>query len=67
MMAGKIKQMIDQIIAKRANGNAAIEKVTKTKLVLKGVNPDNFNASSADDPAIIAKVRQIATELGVDL
>ncbi len=66
-MAGKIKQMIDQIVAKRANGNAAIEKVTKTKLVLKGVNPDNFTATSEDDPQIIAKVRQIASELGVDL
>ena len=66
-MAGKIKQMIDQIIAKRANGNAAIEKVTKTKLVLKGVNPDNFTAASEDDPAIIAKVKQVAGELGVTL
>ncbi|HBS58322.1 MAG TPA: hypothetical protein DEA44_03535 [Firmicutes bacterium] len=66
-MAGKIKQMIDQIIAKRANGNSAIEKVTRTKLVLKGVNPDNFTASSPDDADVMAKVRQIASELGVTI
>jgi len=38
---------------------------TKTKLVLKGLNPDRFNAGSPDDPAGIAKVQAIAAELGV--
>jgi len=66
-MAGKIKQLIDQIVEKRSNGNPAIAKVTKTKLVLKGVNPDNFTSTSADDAQIISKVRQIASELGVVL
>jgi len=67
MVAGKIKQMIDLIVDKRSNGNPAIAKVTKTKLVLKGVNPDNYTSTSEDDAQIMLKVRQIAAELGVAL
>jgi hypothetical protein len=66
-MAGKIKQMLDKIIEKRSNGNAALVKVTKTKLVIKGINPDNFTAQSPDDPQIMLKVRQVASELGIEV
>lgn len=66
-MAGKIKAMCNTILEKRAGGNPKIEKITKTKLILKGVNPDQYTASSADDPAIIAKLTEIAKELGVAL
>lgn len=66
-MAGKIKAMCNTILEKRAGGNPTIEKITKTKLILKGVNPDQYTASSADDPAIIAKLTEIAKELGVAL
>ena len=41
-MAGKIKNMIDTIISKRANGNPTIETVTRTKLILKGINTNNY-------------------------
>jgi len=64
-MAGKIKDMCNKIIEKRAGGNPVIEKLTKTKLVLKGVNPDQFTASSPDDQAVIDKLIQIGKELGV--
>ncbi|HUI82349.1 MAG TPA: hypothetical protein VLY24_30710 [Bryobacteraceae bacterium] len=64
-MAGHIKQMIDSIIEQRSKGNATLALTTKTKLVLKGLNPDRFNAGSPDDPAGIAKVQAIAAELGV--
>jgi hypothetical protein len=63
-MAGVIKRMIDSIVEQRAKGNTAIAITVQTKLVLKGVNPDKFNASSPDDPAIIAKVRAIGADLG---
>ena len=61
-MAGVIKRMIDSIVEQRAEGNATIALTVQTKLVLKGVNPDKFNASSPDDPAVIAKLRTIAAE-----
>jgi hypothetical protein len=66
-MAGQIKQMIDAIIQARSKGNSTIATTTKTKIVLKGVNPDAYNAGSMDDPKVIAKVRDIAQELGIVL
>ncbi len=62
-MAGKIKQMIDTIIAQRAKDNPMLTGVVKTKLMLKGIDPNKFTAQSADDPAIIAKLEIVAREL----
>jgi len=64
-MAGLIKIMIDKIITQKAKGNVTMINLTKTKLILKGVNPDKFTAASEDDSAIIQKVRIIAKEMGV--
>ncbi|MEN8908149.1 MAG: hypothetical protein ABF289_19520 [Clostridiales bacterium] len=66
-MAGQIDMMIKQIIEKRSKGNPSIENLTRAKLVLKGFNPANYNASSPDDPAIIVKLKKLATELKVTL
>ncbi|HIJ96346.1 MAG TPA: hypothetical protein HPP94_11535 [Desulfuromonadales bacterium] len=62
-MAGKIKQMIDAIITQRAKDNAMLVGVIKTKLLLKGIDPNKFNAQSVDDPAIIAKLEAVIKEL----
>jgi hypothetical protein len=64
-MAGKIKAMIEEIVSKRSNGNSTIRNITITKIILKGINPDLFTSTSADDPNVIGRLRQIATELGV--
>ena len=64
-MPGQTKQMIDAILERRARGNPTLFFATKTKLILKGVNPDRYTAESPDDPAVNAKVRAIAAELGV--
>ena len=64
-MAGKIKNLIDLIIEKRSNGNPTIVGTTRAKLVLKGVNPNHYTASSEDDPAVIEQLRRIAKEFGV--
>jgi hypothetical protein len=66
-MAGKIKLLIDAFIEQRANGNPTIVATTKTKLTLKGVNPNDYTAASPDDEAVIRKVREIAREMGVTL
>lgn len=62
-MAGKIKQMIDMIIAQRAKDNPMLVGVVKTKLMLKGIDPNKFTPQSDDDPAIIAKLEAVAKEL----
>ena len=66
-MAGTIKTMIDAITAARSKGNPTIAMTTKTKFILKGVNPDRFNATSPDDPAVIAKVKAIGAEMGISV
>jgi len=64
-MAGKIKQIIDRVIEARSHGNATIAMTTRTKLILKGINPDKFSASSEDNPLILDKLKQIAKEMGL--
>ena len=66
-MAGNIKRMIDAITATRSKGNPTVALTTRTKFILKGVNPDRFDANSPDDPTVIAKVRAIGAELGVSV
>jgi hypothetical protein len=62
-MAGKIKQMIDTIINQRAKDNSMLVGVIKTKLMLKGIDPNKFTPQSDDDPAIIAKLDAVIKEL----
>lgn len=58
-MAGKIRQMIDLIINQRAKDNPMLERVIKTKLMLKGVNPKKYTLESPDDPAVIQKLERM--------
>ncbi len=62
-MAGKIKQMIDTIISQRSKDNPMLAGVIKTKLMLKGIDPNKFTPQSDDDPAIIAKLEAVIKEL----
>lgn len=66
-MAGQVKAMIDQIVEQRSKGNAVLAMTTKTKLILKGFDPDKYDASSPDDPALIARLRGLAAELNISL
>jgi hypothetical protein len=59
--------MIDSIIQQRAKGDPLICIMTKSKLILRGVDPDRFDGSSADDPELIAVIKAIAAELGTSL
>ncbi len=66
-MAGRIKNVLDQILRQKANGHPTILLATKTKLILKGLNPDKFSATSPDDAALLAKAVETAREMGVQL
>ena len=66
-MAGQIKKMLDKIIEARSHGDRTIALTTKTKLVLKGINPEDYGSDSADDPEVISRVKQVAKELGVTI
>lgn len=62
-MAGKIKRMIERIISVRAQGNETLERVVRTKLLLKGINPADYSDLSEDDPAIIRKLEKMLRDL----
>lgn len=62
-MAGKIKQMIDTVISTRAKDNAMLAGIIKTKLMLKGIDPNKFTPQSADDPVVIGKLEALIKEL----
>lgn len=66
-MPGQIKHLIDSIIRQRAKGDPLIVIMTKSKLVLRGVDPERFNDESEDDSEVLAIIRAIATELGTDV
>jgi hypothetical protein len=59
--------MLDGIIAQRSKGNPTLAFATKTKLILKGLNPDKYDGTSPDDPAVVAKIKTIAGELGASV
>jgi hypothetical protein len=66
-MAGQVKAMIDRIIEERSKGNPILATTTRTKLILKGLDPDDYNANSPDDPMLIARLRDLAAELNISL
>jgi len=59
--------MIDLIIEKRLNGYEVLKNTTRTKLIIKGFNPDRWTSQSEDDPAKIAELKQIARDMGIEL
>jgi len=62
-MAGKIKRMIDSVIQQRAVGNPMLEKIIKTKMILKGINPNKYSLESDDDPVVLQKLENMLREL----
>jgi hypothetical protein len=63
-MAGKIKEMIDFVLKQRAAGNPMLEKIIKTKMILKGITPSKFTSESEDNPEILQQLEGMSMELG---
>lgn len=66
-MPGRIKTIIDLIIEQKSGGDEAIKNIMTTKLILKGIDPDDYQPGSEDDPAILGRLEQIASDLSVSL
>lgn len=60
---GKIKCMIEKIISERSRGSEALAKVVRTKLILKGIQPERYTDQSEDDPKIIRKLEKMLRNL----
>jgi hypothetical protein len=66
-MAGKVRALIDQLIDLRTKGERNLVAPLKIKLIMKGVDPDLYDANSPDNPILIQRVTTIAKEMGYDL
>lgn len=66
-MPGKIKALIDRLIELRTKGDRGLVAPTKIKLIMKGIDPDAYDASTPDNPATIQRVLTVAKEMGLDL
>ncbi len=66
-MPGKVKQIIDAIVAHRSRGNPTMAGFVRAKLMLKGIDPTQHTDSSSDDADVLRKLETLARELGVDL
>lgn len=64
-MSGEIKRMIDAIVSSRSKGNPTIAKAVETKLILKGIDPQNYTSASPDNPAVISKLKEMAKQFNV--
>jgi hypothetical protein len=66
-LPGKIKNMIDTIVAQRSGGSEIIAGTVIVKLCLKGIIVKKYDKNSEDDPVVIDKLQKIAKELDVKL
>jgi hypothetical protein len=48
-MAGRVKQLIDELIELRAGGNAGVVHFMRAHLMLNGIDPSRYTESSPDD------------------
>jgi hypothetical protein len=61
-MAGKVRLLIDELIAVRTRGAPGLLHFVKVNLVLRGVDPDAYDHNSPDDPAKIALLESLIRE-----
>jgi len=66
-MPGTIRKAIDRIKDVRSGGNSVVALTIETRLVLQGFDPLRFGYEDADDPARLARLREVASEMDVDI
>lgn len=66
-MAGQVHQLIEKLVNARAQGNASVALSTRTKLLMQGIDSAKWTPTSADDSAMIAKVRSVAGAMGLSI
>jgi len=60
---GKAKQMIDELIEKKAQGNEFQMYNVKMKLILKGIIPDKITEETPDTEDLISKIEEVAINI----
>lgn len=58
-MAGRTKQLIDELIELRAGNKSGLSHFLRAHLLMKGIDPDAHDASTPDDPQKVAALEQM--------
>ena len=66
-MSGKVKAAIDQVIARKKKGGTTLIALFKMRLIMNGIDPDQWDESSPDDPQVLARVESIAKDIVKDM
>lgn len=61
-MTGKIEWMINQLIERRSQGDPVAAAGVRVRLLLRGIDRDDWGPLSEDDPVIIGKLEQMMAE-----
>lgn len=62
---GRTKRVLDRILQPRTAGAPRQIMALRTKLLLRGIDPDAYTAQTPDDPAVLRQVEAIAARLGL--
>ena len=63
----KAKQLIDELIEKKAQGNAFQVSNIKMKLMFKGIMPDKITDHTPDTDEILSKIYEVAKDFNITL
>lgn len=66
-MPGTVRRIIDRIKDQRSSGNSVVALTVETRLVLQGFDPQRFEYDTPDDPGRLARIKEIAGEMGVEI
>ncbi len=66
-MPGTVRKIIERIKEQRAGGNSVVALTVETRLVLQGFDPQRFDYDTPDDPGRLARIREVANEMSVDI
>ena len=64
---GKAKKLIDELIEKKAQGNAFQISNVKMKLLFKGIIPDQITNDTPDTDEIINRIYEVASDFNITL
>jgi len=62
-MAGQVYKQIQRLMQEGGQGNPKKTSYIRTKLILKGIDPDKWGPNSDDSPEIIEKLENLSQTL----
>jgi len=58
-MAGRVKELIDQLVKLRTEGNPGLGYFVRAHLMLNGIDPEHHTETTEDDPQAIEALQQM--------